>query len=349
MLKKLRRGLQKIGKKVGKHFKRVGKKLKKGLKKVASKFAELGPLGSIALSFVIPTVGAWIQGLPNGNIIKTIADTVGKVAGKVQNGVGRVFNTVMDGVENGLNGISGKAMTERGWGSSFRDGVSKLTGDFIEGSTKGLDVPAKEGLFKTGDAFDAAKTSGEVDLTQAQASYDRKVARLENRRGKIGEEKFNNKLEALGSRPTDASDFAVTKKPLFSDRDTFSKKQGESTHSIFGKASPATPIDFKGKQGEELNLQKYISTSKEYGIAKRIMPIQASTGAYFRNQEAQDNALEYAKIAQRKYFSDTGQQTLIRPINKNISYLDFSQPLSDTDMFRLQNSYTGIIGEGLYG
>ena len=345
MLKKLRRGLQKIGKKVGKQFKRVGKKLKKGLKKVASKFGELGPLGSIALSFVIPTIGAWIQGLPNGNIIKTIADTVGKVAGRVQNGVGRVFNTVMDGVENGLNGISGKAMTERGWGSSFRDGVSKLTGDFIEGSTKGLDVPK-------GEAFDIAKASGEVDLAQAQASYDRKVARLENRRGKIGEEKFNKKLESLGSRPTDASKFAVTDKPLFSDRDTFTKKQGKEdkyTHSIFGKASPATPTDFKGKQAEKLNLKDYISTSKEYGIAKRIMPIQASTGAYFRNQEAQDNALEYAKIAQRKYFSDTGQQTLIRPVNKNISYLDFSQPLSDTDMFRLQNSYTGIIGEGLYG
>ena len=165
VLKKLRRGIKKIGKKIGAHFKKVGKKLKSGLKKVAGKFAELGPLGSIALSFVIPTVGAWIQGM-DGTFIAKIADGIGKAAGAVKNGVGKVFNTVMDGVENGMNAIAGKGMNQRGWGSSFRDGVSKLTGDFIEGSTKGLDLPAKEGLFKTGADFDAAKASGEIDFKQ---------------------------------------------------------------------------------------------------------------------------------------------------------------------------------------
>ena len=135
--------LRKLGKKIGNSFKKIGKKLKNGLKKVASKFAELGPLGTIALSFVIPTVGAWFQGLPNDSFLKVIADGVGTFAGKVKNGVGKVFNTVMDGVENGLNGIAGKSLNERGWGSAFRDGVSKMTGDFIEGSTKGLSVDNK--------------------------------------------------------------------------------------------------------------------------------------------------------------------------------------------------------------
>ena len=164
-LKKLGRGLKRVGKKIGSAFKKIGKKLKNGIKKVAGKFAELGPLGSIALSFVIPTVGAWFKGLPDGNFLKVIADGVSNVTGVVKDGVGKVFNRITDAVETGLNGIAGTPMNERGWASDFRDGVSNLTGDFIEGSTKGLDVPAKEGLFG-GAEFAEAQASGKVDLAQ---------------------------------------------------------------------------------------------------------------------------------------------------------------------------------------
>tara|TARA_X000001388_G_scaffold68043_1_gene55640 strand:+ start:243 stop:1301 length:1059 start_codon:yes stop_codon:yes gene_type:complete len=349
--------LRKLGKKIGNSFKKIGKKLKNGLKKVASKFAELGPLGTIALSFVIPTVGAWFQGLPNGSFLKTIADGVSTFAGKIKNGVGKVFNTVMDGVENGLNGISGKALNERGWGSAFRDGVSNMTGDFIEGSTKGLDLPAKESLFKTGDAFDAAKKSGEIDFKQAQASYDRKldsrISKLNRKaeKGKLGEEAYNKAMsELLESRPTDQSAFKIEPTKPFTERDTFKQKQdliGE--RSIFGKASPATPDTFAGKKAENLNLRDYIKTSKEFGVAKTLMPVQAATSVYFKNEEAQEAALEYAKTAQRKYFADVGADVLIKPVNRNVSYMDFSSNLNGTDLFKLQNAYTGILGEDLYG
>ena len=359
--------LRKLGKKIGNSFKKIGKKLKNGLKKVAAKFAELGPLGTIALSFVIPTVGAWFQGLPNGSFLKTIADGVSTFAGKIKNGVGKVFNTVMDGVENGLNGISGKALNERGWGSAFRDGVSKMTGDFIEGSTKGLDLPAKEGLFKTGDAFDAAKKSGEIDFKQAQASYDRKldsrISKLNRKaeKGKLGEEAYNKAMsELLESRPTDVSDYAEkyitrpdgkkVKQKWYHDTEGASGFAGDSgKRSIFGKASPATPDTFAGKQAEDLNLRDYIKTSKEFGVAKKLMPVQAATSVYFKNEEAQEAALEYAKTAQRKYFADVGADVLIKPVNRNVSYMDFSSNLTGTDLFKLQNAYTGILGEDLYG
>ena len=59
--------------------------------------------------------------------------------------------------------------------------------------------------------------------------------------------------------------------------------------------------------------------------------------------------MEYAKTAQRKYFANTAQQNLIRPMNPNVSYLDFSSPMSSEDLFRLQNAYTGILGENFYG
>ena len=290
--------LRKLGKKIGSTFKKIGKKLKNGLKKVASKFAELGPLGTIALSFVIPTVGAWFQGLPNDRFLKVIADGVGTFAGKVKNGVGKVFNTVMDGVENGLNGIAGVSLNERGWGSAFREGVSKMTGDFIEGSTKGLST----------DASDYA--------------------------------------EKYITRP----DGKKVKERWYHDREGASGFAGDSgKRSILGKASPATPDTFAGKKAEDLNLRDYLKTSKEFGVAKKLMPVQAATSVYFKNEEAQEAALEYAKTAQRKYFADVGADVLIKPVNRNVSYMDFASDLSGTDLFKLQNAYTGILGEDLYG
>jgi len=336
--------LKKLGKKIGKTFKKIGKKLKNGLKKVASKFAELGPLGTIALSFVIPTVGAWFQGLPNGSFLKTIADGVSTFAGKVKNGVGKVFNTVMDGVENGLNGLSGKALNERGWGSAFRDGVSKMTGDFIEGSTKGLSVDGTLISDMTPEQFATAKKQGEIDLSQAQSKWKTR----------------KTKGKKVGAKPTDASDYAEkyitrpdgkeVKERWYHDREGASGFAGDSgERSIFGKASPATPDTFAGKKAEDLNLRDYLTTSKEFGVSKKLMPVQASTSVYFKNEEAQEAALEYAKTAQRKYFADVGADVLIKPVNRNVSYMDFTSDLSGTDLFKLQNAYTGILGEDLYG
>jgi hypothetical protein len=326
--------LRKIGKKVGSAFKKVGKKLKSGFKKIAAKFGELGPLGTIALSFVIPTVGAWFQGLPNDSFLKVVADGIGQAAGAVKDGVGKVFNTVMDGVENGMNKIAGKAINERGFGSSFRDGVSKLTGDFIEGSTKELSVDGKLISDMTSKEFEIAKKAGKIDLSQAQDRFTRKNLK--------------------GTMPTDASDFAekIIERPdgkkvkeRWYHRDTFMKQQGKAERSLFGDMSPAQPDSVTPAD----NFRDYIKTSKEFGVAKRIMPVQAATSTYFRNEEAQEAAMRYAKNVQREYFSDMAQNTLIRPINPNVSYLDFSAPMNSEELFRLQNAYTGILGESFYG
>ena len=53
--------LRKIGRSIGRGFKSLGKRLKRGLGKVAKAFGKLGPLGSIALSFILPGVGSWIS------------------------------------------------------------------------------------------------------------------------------------------------------------------------------------------------------------------------------------------------------------------------------------------------
>ena len=52
--------LRKKAKQIGNVFKKIGKKLKKGLGKIAKAFGKLGPLGSLALSFILPGIGSAI-------------------------------------------------------------------------------------------------------------------------------------------------------------------------------------------------------------------------------------------------------------------------------------------------
>ena len=411
-LKKVTKGLKKVGKKIGSAFKKIGKKLKNGIKKVAGKFAELGPLGSIALSFVIPTVGAWFKGLPDGNFLKVIADGVSNVTGVVKDGVGKVFNRITDAVEAGLNGISTPFMQEgaRGAGSALRDGISNLTGDFIEGSTKGLDVPDKKGLFGGAD-FAEAQASGKVDLAQAQASLDRKHMKLskkdsfsnilkEDGQGNLMNKVENINIDDLSKREIsqlkdvgtldvkmmddkeitswtkhelDPKTYAPADKLKIDSRDHLKEVDQRWYHSgvdstgwkAGAKAQKVTNFvdDLEGgpaflkpdsysvlEPSGSGTWREHIGGSKEFGVAKKLVPVQAATSAYFQQQEQAEAALQYAKSAQAEYFSNVAQNVLQRPVEPNVSYLNFNNMLDDDQMFLLQNSYSGILsGDKNYG
>ena len=70
--------LRKKAKQIGNVFKKIGKKLKKGLGKVAKAFGKLGPLGSLALSFILPGIGSAIGGWLGGAGANTIFGTIFK-------------------------------------------------------------------------------------------------------------------------------------------------------------------------------------------------------------------------------------------------------------------------------
>ena len=96
--------------------------------------------------------------------------------------------------------------------------------------------------------------------------------------------------------------------------------------------------------------REHIGGSKEFGVAKKLVPVQAATSAYFQQQEQAEAALQYAKSAQAEYFSNVAQNVLQRPVEPNVSYLNFNNMLSDDQMFLLQNSYSGILsGDKNYG
>ena len=92
--------LRKIGKKIGRGIKSVGKKFKKGLGKIAKAFGKLGPIGSIALSFMLPGIGTWISSVAQGSsFLAPIAKGLVNAGNFIKDGVGTVFNKVTDAVE----------------------------------------------------------------------------------------------------------------------------------------------------------------------------------------------------------------------------------------------------------
>jgi len=149
ILSKIFKPFKKIVRKVGKAIKSVAKiiakPLKAVLKPIGKVFGKLGPIGTIALNFILPGIGgamgSWFkaaggafQGLfaPNSfmhNAIGSIGSSITRAAkfGKnmYDNTIGHVFNSVTEGLKTGLNHLTGGAVDRfQEWTSSF---VDKLT------------------------------------------------------------------------------------------------------------------------------------------------------------------------------------------------------------------------------
>lgn len=132
--------LRKIGKKIAKGFRKVGRALKKGLGKIGKAFGKLGPLGSLALSFILPGVGTWLTTGPLASIVNPVLNGISSATNFIKGGVKTMFSKVTDAIEYGMNAVSKPFMKEgaRGAGSAFRDYVSDVTGGFVDRSKVGL-------------------------------------------------------------------------------------------------------------------------------------------------------------------------------------------------------------------
>ena len=213
--------LRKIGKKIGRGFKKVGKRLKSGLGKVAKAFGKLGPLGSIALSFILPGMGTWINSIAGGSsFLAPIAQGIQTAAGFVGKGVGRVFNRVTDAVEMGMNKV-GEVFGGAGTGgSSFRNFVSDVTDGFI----KPADVEAQS------LTFDKNMIGSTMDETITVGKKPTKFLDTDFR--KAGEEMFTSDKPKLFSKESKVD--AVTGEKLkFKER-----LRGSREYSAYKKIAP---------------------------------------------------------------------------------------------------------------
>ena len=173
--------LRKKAKQIGNVFKKIGKKLKKGLGKVAKAFGKLGPLGSLALSFILPglgsAIGGWLSGPTSGifgtifNGIKTVASAVG---GAVKGAFGSVWNTVSGAIEGGLNKI-GNVFSK---GSDIGTGLKNWVTEIVTGETP-LDGDVASGAVKGGDVSSGIVPDGVVDVSDGFEIVDGKAVAKE--------------------------------------------------------------------------------------------------------------------------------------------------------------------------
>jgi len=181
--------LRKIGRKIKRGFKKLGKKLKKGFGKLAKAFGKLGPLGSIALSFLLPGISnvltGWLSNMgPVGQFILDVGSKIQTGANWVKDGVGRVFNRVTDAIEFGMNKVSGGTV-----GSDFRNWVSEQTKGFIDPSTQGVEdikVPGETKIIEGSSDFrkdtQVPEVSSASEITQqakdSVAVMDKKIEQI---------------------------------------------------------------------------------------------------------------------------------------------------------------------------
>lgn len=149
ILSKIFKPFKKIVKKVGKAIKGVAKiiakPLKAVLKPIGKIFGKLGPIGTIALGFLLPglggALGSWFnaaggafQGLfaPNSfmhNAIGSIGQAIqgaAKFGGDMYNKtVGRVFDSISGAIKGGIEGLTGNKLENFGkWTEGFMDRIT---------------------------------------------------------------------------------------------------------------------------------------------------------------------------------------------------------------------------------
>jgi len=303
--------LRKIGKKIAGGFRKVGRKLKKGLGKLAKAFGKLGPLGSLALSFILPgigsAIGSWLTTGPMGNFFTTIFNGISKAGKFLKDGVGTVFNRVTDAIEWGMNTVGGPSGTA---GSTFRDFVSDATGGFIEKSTVGVESSARglglnpEDTLKAID--DGLTTADDIRLQGAKAR-------------EANPELYKKNLEA--PKMPDAPKIPDTPKPSVLDK----------------------PLD------PEATFRERVVGSKEYGAYKKIAPVQQFGAAI--NQQDEALAQYNASVAEQTsdYYQDFGQTILAQNYASPLQTAGSQQGFIDIAAFQQSDDIYGQWLQSIYG
>ena len=349
--------LRKIGRRVGKGVKSLGRKLKKGFGKVAKAFGKLGPLGTIALSFILPGIGNFLTGMAgSGGVAGFIGDMavkIGNAAGTMKNGVAKVFNRVTDAVEHGMNVVSKPFMKEgaRGAGSAFRDFVSDSTGGFVEPSTTGIEDITIPGQTKV---LQGPQGPIKVDVPESTISADAQIG--------IGGPKVPKTPKGM-TDPVYIDGIDTNLKKGFYEQaeiDVYNKGidtpvdigAGKSIDlpgfniGITGTPEPIRAIDRATIKTSPNTMPSqsggYFNRSKN--TYKSIAPIQTVGSNIIATEDAEKFATQQLKSQQAAYYAAAGSASLVRPVDPNVNFIDFNKGSpTDEDLMLLQNSYSGIL------
>lgn len=187
LFKSIKKRFKKLGSSIAKRMRKIGRGVKKGFSKITKAFGKLGPLGQLALFFILPGMGnvltSWMgqfgskvmSMLPKGfaNTLGTIGTSIKNAASfAYDNTIGAVYNTVSKALTGGIDMIT-KPFMQDGVGAATKfqnfvnDTATKL------GGTPTTDIPTEPGVDLPKDsAMDAAKkaqVAGMKDTAEAKA------------------------------------------------------------------------------------------------------------------------------------------------------------------------------------
>ena len=194
IFKPIKKIFKKVAKVIKKVAKAVWKPIKAVLKPIGKFFNKLGPIGTIALSFLLPGIGgilgSWMSGagaafqgmFQAGSFMHNMIGAVGtaiKTAGSFVGGVynqtvGRVFSTISDGIFKGITHLTGGETGRFGtWLKNFKTNMSNKWGELQEKwSYKGPGVDRGTWFTAQKDVTEIAKAS--TNDTIRQLSMDEK-------------------------------------------------------------------------------------------------------------------------------------------------------------------------------
>jgi len=155
LFKKLKRGWKKLGSSIAKGMRKIGRGVKKGFKKVTKAFGKLGPLGHLALFFILPgmgqVMGSWM-GQFGSKVMKMLpkgfANTLGTIGGGIKsaasfaynNTIGAVYNTVSKALTTGIDFVTKPFMDGTGAATRFQNFVSDTTKKFSAPGPTGPEI-----------------------------------------------------------------------------------------------------------------------------------------------------------------------------------------------------------------
>lgn len=340
--------LRKIGKKIGRGIKSVGRKLKSGLGKVAKAFGKLGPLGSIALSFMLPGIGSWISSVAQGSsFLAPIAQGLVKAGNFVKNGVGKVFNKVTDAIEYSMNKVSSFAGGEGMAGSNFKNWVSETTGGFIEPSTEGIKDMSTQASTKVLQTPGGKEMTFEVPETTISAEAQVGIGDpIPNPDGSITSLKTPKPPKGMKDPVfVDGIDTDL-KKGFYAEAELNKFYKGEpvgATLSDSATESYSTTIQSSKGVTPPKPGNKYFQRSKN--AYKAVGPISTAGQSIQAGEDAEKFAKDMAQKQQAAYFADVAQTTLMKQPDPTTNLIDFNNPNPSTqDIYNLTNAYGGILG-----
>ena len=341
--------LRKIGKKIGRGIKSVGKKFKKGLGRIAKAFGKLGPIGSIALSFMLPGIGTWISSVAQGSsFLAPIAKGLVNAGNFIKDGVGTVFNRVTDAIEYSMNKVSSFVGGEGMAGSNFRNWVSETTGGFVEPSTEGIEPIKVEAETFTrvgpdGKTFEFTKPETTISPEAQVGIGGPKMPKPpKGMKDPVFVDGIDTDLKKGFYEQADLNEF-------YKGVDTpVDIGVGESSAVTMQDGTVIDPVDRKTiKTTEGVKPPKpggtYFQRAKN--TYKVVGPVTAAGMSIQAGEDAEKFAAEQLRKQQSEYFADAANSVLMRRGDPTTNYIDFnnSNP-STTDIYNLTNAYGGILG-----